>query len=191
MGAELGLTHRGRRRAGDFDGNDEFHAGAGLGVDACRDGCGRGRARAGGHDDGRADPVQLQPGHDRECVDAFRYRRDTVVGGDLNGATFFGGGSNVPASPTLYLFGKLKGSLNLNAGGSLYDADASTPHVNYNGGGKHYTTLPAPLVDYTAPLTGLSTELADLTATAGASFVNGKFNAGSNTRRRRVRDYRI
>jgi choice-of-anchor A domain-containing protein len=53
---------------------------------------------------------------------------DAVVGGDLNGATFFGGGSNVPASPTLYVFGKLKGSLNLNAGGSLYDADASTPH---------------------------------------------------------------
>ena len=41
---------------------------------------------------------------------------DAVVGGDLNGATFFGGGSNVPASPTLYVFGKLKGSLNLNAG---------------------------------------------------------------------------
>jgi hypothetical protein len=53
-----------------------------------------------------------------------------------SGATFFGGGSNVPASPTLYVFGKLNGSLNLNAGGSLYDADASTPGVNYNGGGK-------------------------------------------------------
>ena len=106
---------------------------------------------------------------------------DTVVGGDLNGATFFGGGSNVPASPTLYLFGKLKGSLNLNSGGSLYDADASTPHVNYNGGGKHYTTLPAPLADYTAPLTDLSAQLADLTVTAGTSFVNGKFNAGPNS----------
>ena len=106
---------------------------------------------------------------------------DAVVGGDLNGATFFGGGSNVPASPTLYVFGKLKGSLNLNARGSLYDADASTPHVNYNGGGKHYTTLPNSLGYYTDPLTDLSAQLANLTATSGTSFVNGKFNAGSNT----------
>ena len=106
---------------------------------------------------------------------------DAVVGGDLNGATFFGGGSNVPASPTLYVFGKLKGSLNLNAGGSLYDADASTPHVNYNGGGKHYTALPNALGYYTEPLTDLSAQLANLTATSGTSFVNGKFNAGSNT----------
>ena len=30
---------------------------------------------------------------------------DAVVGGDLSGATFFGGGSHIPASPTLYLFG--------------------------------------------------------------------------------------
>jgi choice-of-anchor A domain-containing protein len=79
------------------------------------------------------------------------------------------------------VFGKLNGSLNLNAGGSLYDADASTPGVNYNGGGKHYTALPNPLADCTAPLTDLSAQLADLTATAGTSFVNGKFNAGSNT----------
>ena len=106
---------------------------------------------------------------------------DAVVGGDLNGATFFGGGSNVPASPTLYVFGKLTSSLNLNGGGSLYDADASTPHVNYNGGGKHYTTLPNSLGYYTDPLTDLSAQLANLTATSGTSFVNGKFNAGSNT----------
>lgn len=106
---------------------------------------------------------------------------DAVVGGDLNGATFFGGGSNVLASPTLYVFGKLKGSLNLNARGSLYDADASTPHVNYNGGGKHYTTLPNSLGYYTDPPADLSAQLADLTATSGTSFVNGKFNAGSNT----------
>ena len=32
---------------------------------------------------------------------------DAVVGGNLSGATFFGGGSHIPASPTLYLFGSL------------------------------------------------------------------------------------
>ena len=57
----------------------------------------------------------------------------------------------------------------------------STPHVNYNGGGKHYTTLPNSLGYYTDPLTDLSAQLANLTATSGTSFVNGKFNAGSNT----------
>ena len=106
---------------------------------------------------------------------------DAVVGGDLNGATFFGGGANVPASPTLYLFGKLNSSLNLNSGGSLYYAGGSSPKVNYNGGGKLYTTPPKPLADYTDPLADLSAQLADLTATTGTSFVNGKFNAGSNS----------
>ena len=105
---------------------------------------------------------------------------DAVVGGDLSGATFFGG-SHVPASPTLYVFGKLNSSLNLNSGGSLYYAGGSSPKVNYNGGGKHYTTLPNPLGNYTDPLTDLSAQLANLSATSGTSFVNGKFNAGSNT----------
>jgi choice-of-anchor A domain-containing protein len=108
---------------------------------------------------------------------------DAVVGGDLSGATFFGGGSNVPSSPDLYVFGRLNGSLNLNSGGNLYYAGATTPsqHVNYNGGGKRYTTLPNPIGDYADLLTGLSAQLADLTATTGTSFVNGNFNAGSNT----------
>ena len=57
----------------------------------------------------------------------------------------------------------------------------SSPKVNYNGGGKHYTTLPNPLGNYTDPLTDLSAQLANLSATSGTSFVNGKFNAGSNT----------
>ena len=105
---------------------------------------------------------------------------DAVVGGDLSGATFFGG-SHVPASPTLYVFGKLNSSLNLNSGGSLYYAGGSSPKVNYNGGGKHYTRLPNPLGNYTDPLTDLSAQLANLTATSGTSLVNGKFNAGSNT----------
>ena len=106
---------------------------------------------------------------------------DAVVGGDLSGATFFGGGAKVPSSPTLYLFGKLNSSLNLNSGGSLYYAGSSSQKVNYNGGGKLHTTLPNALSYYTDPLTNLSTQLSDLTATTGTSFVNGKFNAGSNT----------
>ena len=106
---------------------------------------------------------------------------DAVVGGNLSGATFFGGGANVPSAPDLYLFGKLNSSLNLNSGGSLYFAGSTSQHVNYNGGGKLHATLPNPLADYTDPLTALSTQLSDLTATTETSFVNGKFNAGSNT----------
>jgi hypothetical protein len=105
---------------------------------------------------------------------------DAVVGGDLSGATFFGG-AKVPPSPDLYVFGTLKSSLNLNSGGSLYYAGATSPKVNYNGGGKRYTTLPNPLGYYTDPLTDLSTQLSDLTATTGTSFIKGNFNAGSNT----------
>src|ERR1700722_17896022 len=105
---------------------------------------------------------------------------DAVVGGDLSGATFFGGGAKVPSSPTLYLFGKLNSSLNLNSGGSLYYAGSSSQKVNYNGGGKLHTTLPNPLGYYSDPLTDLSTQLSDLTATTGTSFVKGNFNAGSN-----------
>ena len=105
---------------------------------------------------------------------------DAVIGGNLSGATFFGGG-NVPSSPDLYLFGKLNSSLNLNSGGSLYYAGTTSQHVNYNGGGKLYATLPNALSYYTDPLIALSTQLSGLTATAGTSFVNGKFNAGSNT----------
>jgi choice-of-anchor A domain-containing protein len=106
---------------------------------------------------------------------------NAVVGGNLSGATFFGGGANVPSSPDLYLFGKLNSSLNLNSGGSLYYAGSTSQHVNYNGGGKLHTTLPNPLGYYTDPLTDLSTQLSGLTATTGTSFVNGKFNAGLNT----------
>ena len=75
---------------------------------------------------------------------------DAVVGGNLSGATFFGGGANIPSSPDLYLFGKLNSSLNLNSGGNLYFAGTTSQHVNYNGGGgKLYTTLPNALSYYT------------------------------------------
>ena len=80
------------------------------------------------------------------------------------------------------MFGTLKSSLNLNSGGSLYYAGSTTDqHVNYNGGGTLHTALPNPLGYYTDPLTDLSTQLSDLTATTGTSFVKGDFNAGSNT----------
>ena len=105
---------------------------------------------------------------------------DAVIGGNLNGATFFGG-ANVPSSPDLYLFGKLNGSLNLNSGGNLYYAGSTSQHVNFNGGGKLYTALPNPIGYYTDPLAALSTQLSGLAATTGTSFVNGAFNAGSNT----------
>ena len=107
---------------------------------------------------------------------------DTVVGGNLNGATFFGGGANIPASPALYLFGKLNGgSLNLNSGGNLYYAGSTSQRVNFNGGGKDLGAPANPLGYYTGPLTDLSTQLSELTATAGTSFAKGDFNPGLNT----------
>jgi choice-of-anchor A domain-containing protein len=106
---------------------------------------------------------------------------DAVIGGDLSGATFFGGGADIPSSPDLYVFGKLNGSLNLNSGGNLYYAGSTSQRVNFNGGGKDLGAPPNPLGYYTDPLTDLSTQLSGLTATAGTSFVKGDFNAGSNT----------
>jgi choice-of-anchor A domain-containing protein len=106
---------------------------------------------------------------------------NAVVGGDLSGATFFGDAS-APSAPALYLFGTLNSSLNLNSRGSLYySGSINPPSVNFNGGGKDLGAPPNPLGYYTDPLTALSTQLSGLTATTGTSFVNGKFNAGSNT----------
>jgi choice-of-anchor A domain-containing protein len=109
---------------------------------------------------------------------------NAVVGGDLTGASFFSGGSNVPASPVLDLYGTLKNSINLNAGGNLYYNGAiNPPNVVFNGGGSQHPLDAAanPLSDYTAPLTALSTQLEGLATTGGTSFINGNFNAGSNT----------
>ena len=106
---------------------------------------------------------------------------NAVVGGNLSGATFFGGGANIPSSPQLYVFGKLNSSLNLNSGGSLYYAGSTSKKVNYNGGGKLYATLPNPIGYYTDPLVDLSERLAELSPTAGATFINGNFNAGPNS----------
>ena len=112
---------------------------------------------------------------------------NAVVGGNFGGGnpTLFGG-NGYSSSPDLYLFGKLNTGLNLNSGGSLYYAGSVTsPKVNFNSGGgfskgHHDTTLPNPLGYYTNPLTDLSTQLSDLTASAGTSVKNGTFNAGSN-----------
>jgi choice-of-anchor A domain-containing protein len=105
----------------------------------------------------------------------------TIVGGNLNGATFFNNGSDLPANPSVTVYGTLGGgSENFNNHGSLYYA-GTTSQVNYNGGGQHYTTLPNALTVYTAPLTKLSTQLAGLTVTAGATFTNGTFSANGKT----------
>jgi choice-of-anchor A domain-containing protein len=107
---------------------------------------------------------------------------NAVVGGNLSGASFFAGGSNVPASPVLNLYGTLDSSLNLNAGGDLnYAGSINPPNVNFNGGGHHSTTVPNTITDFTAPLTTLSQQLAGLAASPGATISNGNFNAGSNT----------
>ena len=106
---------------------------------------------------------------------------DAVVGGDFSGATFFGG-SHVAASPTLYVFGKLNSSLNLNSGGSLYYAGGSSPKVTWMVGGKHYMTPPNALGNYTDPLTDLSAQLANLSATSGkCCLVDGKFSTPART----------
>jgi choice-of-anchor A domain-containing protein len=110
-----------------------------------------------------------------------------VVGGNFGGGnpTLFGG-SGYSSAPDLYLYGKLNTGLNLNDGGSIYYAGSvASPKVNFNSGGafpkgQHYTTLPNPIGYYTNPLADLSTQLSDLTASAGTSVKNGTFNAGSN-----------
>ena len=109
---------------------------------------------------------------------------NAVVGGSLSGASFFAGGSNVPASPELDLYGTLENSINLNAGGDLYYNGAiNPPHVDFNGGGsqKPLDTTTNPLSDYTAPLEALSTQLENLPATPGTSIVSGTFEANGAT----------
>jgi choice-of-anchor A domain-containing protein len=119
---------------------------------------------------------------------------NAVVGNDLHGASFFGGGGNVPASPILSVYGSLTNTngLNINAGGDLfYNGAISTPshhvpnapQVNFNGGGSQQTldTATNPITNFTSPLTALSQQLAGLTATSGATISHGNFNAGSNT----------
>jgi choice-of-anchor A domain-containing protein len=109
---------------------------------------------------------------------------NAVVGGSLSGASFFAGGSNVPASPELDLYGTLENAINLNAGGDLYYNGAiNPPNVGFNGGGsqKPLDTTTNPLSDYTAPLEALSTQLENLTPTLGTSIVNGTFKANGAT----------
>jgi len=110
---------------------------------------------------------------------------NAVVGGSLSGASFFAGGSNVPASPELDLYGTLENAINLNAGGDLYYNGTINPpaHVDFNGGGsqKPLDTTTNPLSDYTAPLEALSTQLENLPATPGTSIVSGTFEANGAT----------
>jgi choice-of-anchor A domain-containing protein len=119
---------------------------------------------------------------------------NAIIGGNLKGATFFGGGGNVPASPMLSVYGALTNTngLNINAGGDLfYNGVISTPskpvpgapQVNFNGGGsqKPLDTATNPISNFTSPLTALSQLLAGLTASPVATISNGNFNAGANT----------
>jgi choice-of-anchor A domain-containing protein len=117
---------------------------------------------------------------------------NAVIGGDLKGASFFGGGGNVPASPMLSVYGALTNGLNIGAGGDLfYNGAISTPshhvsgapQVNFNRGGSKQPldTATNPITSFTSPLTALSQQLAGLTATSGATISHGNFNAGSNT----------
>jgi choice-of-anchor A domain-containing protein len=119
---------------------------------------------------------------------------NTVVGGTLGGASFFAGGSNVPASPVLDVYGSISptSTTNINAGGDLfYNGTISTPshnvpgapQVNFNGGGsqKPLDTATTPLTDYTDPLTVLSHQLKGLSASPGATISDGDFDAGVNT----------
>lgn len=100
----------------------------------------------------------------------------TVIGGNLNGATFFN--NNVPPNPSIYLYGNLGGgNVNINGGGTLYYTGTPTG-VNFNGGSKQNKgALPNALTDYTTPLTQLSTKLGSLASTVGATVSNGNFNA--------------
>jgi choice-of-anchor A domain-containing protein len=119
---------------------------------------------------------------------------NAVIGGNLKGATVFGGGGNVPTSPVLSVYGSLTNTngLNINAGGDLfYNGVISTPshhvsgapQVNFNGGGSQQPldTATNPITNFTSPLTALSQQLAGLQATSGATISHGNFNAGSNT----------
>lgn len=105
----------------------------------------------------------------------------TVVGGNLNGATFFNNGSSLPAKPAIYIYGSLGGNnVNINNSGTLYYSGTATG-VNFNGGSTQNKILPNVPTDYTAPLTQLSSQLGALTATAGTTFTNGNFNANGAT----------
>jgi len=113
---------------------------------------------------------------------------NSVVGGDLSGASFFTGGSNIPTSPLLYVYGTIaSGPLNIDAGGTLFYAGSiNPPTVNFNGGGGQNITLP-PVTDFTAPLEALSIQLENEgnNPTPGTLIdLTGNtltFNAGNNT----------
>lgn len=100
----------------------------------------------------------------------------SVIGGNLAGSTFFN--ARAPSNPAIYLYGSQSGNLNLNSGGSLYMNGTPGGQVNYNGGGHLYSSgPPAALSTYTAPLTTLSSDLAQIAQTVGNTIIGGTFNA--------------
>jgi choice-of-anchor A domain-containing protein len=89
-----------------------------------------------------------------------------AIGGSLKGTTFFSNARDLPASPSIYLFGALaRGNLNIDNKGSLYSNDVVTsPPVNFNGGASYALPAGLSITNYTTPLNALETELGALTA---------------------------
>ncbi len=102
-----------------------------------------------------------------------------VIGGVLNGATFFN--NNVPTNPSIYLYGSLGGNnVNIDSSKAVLYYTGTPTGVNFNGSTQN-KTVPNALTDYTTPLTKLSTQLGALAPTVGATINNGNFNANSAT----------
>ena len=110
---------------------------------------------------------------------------NAVVGGSLSGASFFAGGSNVPTSPELDLYGTLENSINLNAGGDLYYNGAINPPATWasTAGAPRSRSTPrrtrSPTILRRSKRSRLNSQ--NLTPTLGTSIVNGTFKANGAT----------
>jgi hypothetical protein len=107
-----------------------------------------------------------------------------IIGGNLNGATFFNNSSDLPNAPVIYLYGQQYGNLNIDNGGTLYiGAGDQQGTVNLNGGAKIVTGVPDSAAYYTSVLTSLSSQLSGLSDTTGASVTavpnDTTFNSGA------------
>ena len=101
-----------------------------------------------------------------------------AVGGSLNAATFFNNAQDLPASPSIYLFGAIgKGNLNIDRKGSLYSNDVVTsPPLNFNGGASYALPAALSITNYTTPLNALETELGALTANSVYTSAPNRLN---------------
>jgi choice-of-anchor A domain-containing protein len=103
-----------------------------------------------------------------------------VIGGNLNGATFFNNSSRLPADPTLYIYGANQSSnANINNHGSVHYG-SNSGHFNLNSGSTAVQgAFSYALSDFLDPLNQLSTQLKGLTANSNVALGNSKatFNA--------------